>query len=189
MQNKIELGKYGENIAVQYLKQKNYKIITQNFRCKQGEIDIIAEEKKNKEIVFIEVKTRTNLNYGVASEAVNNIKINHIYKTAQYYILKNKIQNKSNRIDVIEIYITNSKRLEKNQKELLQAEMKNEKELENNQKELLQAEKQAEMQAKKGLEKNQKELKENQKKLEKESNKIIQNPKKSIIINHIKNII
>ena len=42
MQNKIELGKYGENIAVQYLKQKNYKIITQNFRCKQGEIDIIA---------------------------------------------------------------------------------------------------------------------------------------------------
>ena len=167
MQNKIELGKYGENIAVQYLKQKNYKIITQNFRCKQGEIDIIAEEKKNKEIVFIEVKTRTNLNYGVASEAVNNIKINHIYKTAQYYILKNKIQNKSIRIDVIEIYITNSKRLEKNQKELLQAEM----------------------QAKKGLEKNQKELKENQKKLEKESNKIVQNPKKSIIINHIKNII
>ena len=171
MQNKIELGKYGENIAVQYLKQKNYKIITQNFRCKQGEIDIIAEEKKNKEIVFIEVKTRTNLNYGVASEAVNNIKINHIYKTAQYYILKNKIQNKSIRIDVIEIYITNSKRLEKNQKELLQAE------------------KQAEMQDKKGLEKNQKELKENQKKLEKESNKIVQNPKKSIIINHIKNII
>ena len=160
MQNKIELGKYGENIAVQYLKQKNYKIITQNFRCKQGEIDIIAEEKKNKEIVFIEVKTRTNLNYGVASEAVNNIKINHIYKTAQYYILKNKIQNKSIRIDVIEIYITNSKRLEKNQKELLQAEMQaekelenNQKELENNQKELLQDEKQTEIQKKKKFKK------------------------------------
>ena len=105
MQNKIELGKYGETIATQYLKQKNYKIITKNFRCKQGEIDIIAEEKKNKEIVFIEVKTRTNLTYGTPSEAVNNIKINHIYKTAQYYILKNKILNKSIRIDVIEIYI------------------------------------------------------------------------------------
>ena len=103
--DKINLGKYGEKIACEFLRKNKYKIITQNFKCKQGEIDIIAKDLNYKDIVFVEVKTRTNLNYGIASEAVNKNKIEHIYKSAQFYILKNNIKNQNIRIDVIEIYI------------------------------------------------------------------------------------
>ena len=53
-----EIGKLGEDLAIKYLKEKGYEIIERNFRCKQGEIDIIAKAKE--EYVFIEVKTRTN---------------------------------------------------------------------------------------------------------------------------------
>ena len=103
--DKITLGKYGEKIACEFLRKNKYTIITQNFKCKQGEIDIIAKDLNYKDIVFVEVKTRTNLNYGIASEAVNKNKIEHIYKSAQFYILKNNIKNQNIRIDVIEIYI------------------------------------------------------------------------------------
>ena len=57
-----EIGKLGEEIATQYLRNKGYKILDRNFMCRQGEIDIVAHTKK--ELVFVEVKTRTNLSYG-----------------------------------------------------------------------------------------------------------------------------
>ena len=56
------LGQTGEDIAEIYLVKKGYKIIERNFSCRQGEIDIIAKYKE--EVVFIEVKTRTNKRYG-----------------------------------------------------------------------------------------------------------------------------
>ncbi len=96
------LGKEGEQIATDYLKQNNYKILLRNFRCNQGEIDIIAKNKN--EIVFIEVKTRQNNNFGNPAEAVTKIKRKHILDTAKYYIYKNNLGNMSIRFDVIEIY-------------------------------------------------------------------------------------
>lgn len=107
LNSKQELGKQGENMATKYLQKKGYKIIARNFECKQGEIDIIAKDKK--EYVFIEVKTRQNFQYGKPCEAVNNQKKKHIYKATQYYIYSHKLENKFIRIDVIEIYKTNNK--------------------------------------------------------------------------------
>ena len=107
---KKELGKLGEELACKYLKKNNYMIIEKNFMCKQGEIDIIAQDINKKELVFIEVKTRSNLKYGNPSDAVNKMKQKHIYKSAEYYIYKNAIKNIPVRIDVIEIYVTRSKR-------------------------------------------------------------------------------
>ena len=98
-------GKSGEEIAVNFLKQEGYKIICRNFRCFQGEIDIIAQDKE--EIVFVEVKTRTSVKYGEAKEAVDKEKQKHIYKTAEYFIYKTKIEESHMRIDVIEVYIFN----------------------------------------------------------------------------------
>ena len=72
------LGKLGEDIAIRFLKYKGYKVIEKNFSCRYGEIDIIAQNSKF--LIFVEVKTRTNLNYGKPVEAVNKIKINHLYK-------------------------------------------------------------------------------------------------------------
>ena len=105
--DKINLGKYGEKIACEFLRKNKYKIITQNFKCKQGEIDIIAKE--DDEIVFIEVKTRSNVACGRPSEAVNQVKQKHIKKATKYYIYLNKLENHYIRIDVIEVYLKNNK--------------------------------------------------------------------------------
>ena len=62
-----ELGRIGENIIADYITKLGYKVVERNFECNQGEIDIIAKDKE--ELVFIEVKTRTDISYGEASEA------------------------------------------------------------------------------------------------------------------------
>ncbi len=96
------LGEEGEEIASQYLKMLGYEIIKRNFRCRMGEIDIIAIDKD--ELVFIEVKTRGQQEYGTPGEAVNKQKKNHIYHVAQYYLMINHMEEVFCRIDVVEIY-------------------------------------------------------------------------------------
>ena len=88
MHQKQELGRNGENIASKVLENKNYKILERNFRCRQGEIDIIAYDEATKEIVFVEVKTRSNLCFGKPREAVDNQKKKQLYKAAKYYLYK-----------------------------------------------------------------------------------------------------
>lgn len=107
MENKHILGKIGEKIAVKYLQKQNYKIITTNFYTRKGEIDIIA--KQNKEIIFIEVKTRTSEEFGKPAEAVTYYKEKHMYQAAKYYIYKTNQESEYIRFDVIEIYIKNGK--------------------------------------------------------------------------------
>lgn len=100
-----EIGRWGEKLACEYLEENNYKVIERNFLCRQGEIDIIAKDLLKKELVFIEVKTRSNLRYGNPSEAVNRGKQKHMVGAIQYYIHKNHIKNIPIRVDVIEVYI------------------------------------------------------------------------------------
>lgn len=106
MYTKKEIGNIGEDVAVEYLENMNYKIIQRNFLSRYGEIDIIAKDIKSNEIVFIEVKTRTNNNYGKPVDAINYQKVKHIYKTAQYYIKQNKLEQKYIRFDAIEVYLS-----------------------------------------------------------------------------------
>lgn len=101
-----KVGKFGEDEAVKYLEQKGYKILDRNFSCKRGEIDIIALDKD--EIVFIEIKARISLKYGLPSEAVTKNKLKHIYKTAEYYLYTRNLLNENTRIDMIEVYIKNN---------------------------------------------------------------------------------
>lgn len=105
--NNIELGKYGEDKAINYLESHDYKILARNFLCKQGEIDIIAKDKN--ELVFFEVKTRNSLDYGRPVDAVDNFKKKHIYNSAMYYLYKNNMMNSFVRFDIIEIYLKNNK--------------------------------------------------------------------------------
>ena len=107
MYTKQETGKIGEDLAVSYLKKQHYQIIERNFSCKQGEIDIIAQDKK--ELVFIEVKTRSSALYGMPKEAVDTNKKKHIYHAAEFYVYVKKIPDIPVRIDVIEIYKKNQK--------------------------------------------------------------------------------
>lgn len=102
--NNIEKGKAGEKISRDYLIKNGYKILETNYRNKIGEIDIIA--LYNEIIVFIEVKSRTNLNYGYAFEAVNFRKQRKIINTSLLYIRSHKLDNFQLRYDIIEVYLT-----------------------------------------------------------------------------------
>lgn len=99
--DKIVEGKIGESLAVNYLKQKGYKIITINWKNKVGEIDIIACDKKT--IVFVEVKMRSSLSKGYPREAVGYHKQNKIRKLAESYLKENSIYERDCRFDVVEI--------------------------------------------------------------------------------------
>ncbi|HBI93896.1 MAG TPA: YraN family protein [Terrisporobacter glycolicus] len=105
--NNIEKGKLGEEIALKYIISKGGKVIEKNYRTKIGEVDIIA--KLNGELVFVEVKSRSNINYGYPSESVNYKKKRKITNVAKYYILDNSLENLSIRFDVIEIYFNEKK--------------------------------------------------------------------------------
>lgn len=103
MNNNQNIGKLGENHAAKYLKKNGYKIIEKNYKCKLGEIDIIAI--KHNTLVFIEVKTRRNKKFGYPIESITKLKQKHIYNTATHYLITNKIIYKDIRLDAIEVYI------------------------------------------------------------------------------------
>lgn len=100
---KHEIGKLGEDYAVKYLENVGYKVIERNFECRQGEIDIIAIDRE--ELVFIEVKTRTNVKYGEPIEAVDMNKQKHLIKSIKYYLYSRHLENEFVRIDIIEVFI------------------------------------------------------------------------------------
>lgn len=105
--NNVQKGKLGEKIATNYLCSKGAYILQNNYKLNFGEIDIIA--KLNEEIVFVEVKSRSNINYGYPSEAVNYKKKKRIKNVAKYYMVKNKLEQVSVRFDVIEVYLGSKK--------------------------------------------------------------------------------
>lgn len=98
--NKIT-GTWGEAQACKYLKKKKYKILAQNYSNKFGEIDIIAF--KDGTTVFVEVKTKTSLEFGRPCEMVDEIKQEKIRKTATLYLITNKLIDTPVRFDVIEV--------------------------------------------------------------------------------------
>lgn len=101
------LGKTGEDLALDYLKSRSFSVLEKNFSSKFGEIDIIAKKKDC--LYFIEVKTRSNLNHGAPYEAVNKRKIYHIKKVAQYYLLKNNNPDYKLKVGVFSILIEDGK--------------------------------------------------------------------------------
>jgi len=101
------IGKFGENVASKYLKDKGYKIKERNYRTFLGEIDIICEYKGN--IIFVEVKTRRSDKFGYPEEAINFIKQRKIIKNALCYLSKYHLWEKNCCFDVILISISNHK--------------------------------------------------------------------------------
>lgn len=100
------IGNFGENEAEKFLRKNGYKILERNYTTKLGEIDIIAQ--KDDYICFVEVKTRSNENYGTPRDAVNYHKQKKIISVAKYYMLtKNK--DMFLRFDVIEVVVNKDK--------------------------------------------------------------------------------
>lgn len=94
-------GKIGEIIATNYLKQKGYKIIANNYKNPIGEIDIIAQDKNY--LVFVEVKTRISRAFGDPAEAVNRFKQQKIRQVATMYLKQHNLLQTNCRFDVVAI--------------------------------------------------------------------------------------
>lgn len=100
--NKRTLGIEKERMAEQFLREKGYHILSHNFYCRTGEIDIIAREKEY--LVFVEVKYRSSERKGTPEEAIDRKKIRSIVKCAQFYMLRHGIaEDTSCRFDVVVI--------------------------------------------------------------------------------------
>ena len=78
------IGRAGESLAAEILKQGGYHIVKRNYSCRWGELDLIA--KKGKTLVFVEVKTRLNQQYGSGREAVDERKKIHLRNCAQDFL-------------------------------------------------------------------------------------------------------
>jgi putative endonuclease len=91
-QHNFSLGEKGESQAVHYLKNKGYLILELNVRYRQAEVDIVALDKKQDEVVFVEVKTRTEAFYGHPSDAIDRRKLKKLQSVARSYCYLKKLR-------------------------------------------------------------------------------------------------
>jgi putative endonuclease len=99
------VGSLGEEVAANFLAGKGYKILERNFRCKGGEVDIIVSDPSDKSLVFVEVKARKDLSYGVPQLAVNSFKQRQISKAALTWLSKKRQHDQNARFDVVAILL------------------------------------------------------------------------------------
>lgn len=94
-------GKSGEDLAAKILREKGLRIIERNYRFGRGEIDIIARDGST--LVFVEVKSRRNLEYGEPEYSITTSKVKQIRKIAQCYLFEKNISDTDCRFDVVAI--------------------------------------------------------------------------------------
>ena len=94
-------GAWGETVAAEYLRKKKYKLLAAGYRCRFGEIDLIACDRKH--LIFVEVKTRKDGDFALAREFVDARKQSRLRSTAEMYLSQNPTVLQP-RFDVIEIY-------------------------------------------------------------------------------------
>lgn len=97
--DRIAIGKRGEDEAVRALKKSGYRVVKRNYRCRYGEIDIIAEDKGA--IVFVEVKTRGSDSFGTPGDGVDHRKQRHITLASSAYLTEQGLTDRAVRFDVV----------------------------------------------------------------------------------------
>jgi putative endonuclease len=96
-----EVGKLGEKAAQRFLKKRDYRIRETGFRCRHGEIDIIAQKKDY--LVFVEVRTKSNLDFGTPEESITQAKKERLIASALTYTATHENLPPLWRIDVVAI--------------------------------------------------------------------------------------
>ena len=94
-------GDWGEALVAKYLRDRGYQLAASGYRCRFGEIDLIA--KKDGALCFVEVKLRSNLKYGMPREFVTASKQQKLRTTAQFYLSTHSLDVPA-RFDVAEVY-------------------------------------------------------------------------------------
>ena len=96
-----KLGARGEQIAINYLQNRGYRILERNYRNRLGEIDIIA--RQGRDLVFIEVKTRSDNHFGSPFDSVTAAKQRQLSKVALEYLSKHNWLDHPARFDVVSV--------------------------------------------------------------------------------------
>ena len=104
------LGQWGEDRMAEWLQERGWRIAARNFRCRMGEIDLIAENGRY--LAFVEVKLRKDGSYGAACEAVTLSKQRKLRTAAEYYLMSHPTALQP-RFDVAEVYAPQGVRTEK----------------------------------------------------------------------------
>lgn len=99
-------GDQGEALAAEYLKKKGHLSLTQNYKKRTGEIDLITKEAET--IVFTEVKLRETTAFGTPSQAVDYKRQQRLIKTALWYLQENNLFQNNVRFDVVELMRQNN---------------------------------------------------------------------------------
>jgi putative endonuclease len=97
----LKFGRSSEKRAAHFMEKNGYIIIEKNFRCRQGEIDLIARDGNT--LVFCEVKARSTGSFGKPLSGVTDSKTKKIRKAAEQYRLKKRLENVDCRFDVVTI--------------------------------------------------------------------------------------
>lgn len=88
-------------IAWQFLRRQGYELVEKNFRCRAGEIDVVA--RRDRRLVFIEVKTRSGTFFGTPEEAVGRQKQKKLIRLAEWYIKEKKLKEPAVSFDVVSV--------------------------------------------------------------------------------------
>jgi putative endonuclease len=113
MMDRQEVGKLGEKTARKFLKKQGYRIRETGFRCRHGEIDIIAQRKDW--LVFVEVRTKSNLEFGTPEESITQAKKERLIASALTYTSTHQNLPPLWRIDVVAVELNDkgkTKRIE-----------------------------------------------------------------------------
>jgi putative endonuclease len=94
-----DTGNIGELLARDYLKKKGYRILETNYRCRAGEIDIIALDRGS--LCFVEVRAKINLDFGTPEESITTLKKEHMTRAAFQYLQEHPGLSSSWRIDMV----------------------------------------------------------------------------------------
>ena len=95
------MGEWGEGVASRFLQDQGYRITDTNFRCRWGEVDIVARD--GDELVFVEVRTRRDTEYGTPEESITTAKAQRLVATAQEYMQRHGEEDLDWRIDLVSI--------------------------------------------------------------------------------------
>jgi len=105
------LGRFGERLAAAHLEAKGYRILARNYRCREGEIDLVAQ--RGDVLVFVEVRARRGEEAGTAAESVTQVKAGRLVATAQAYCQEHPHLPPNQRIDVVAVNLSPQGRLQK----------------------------------------------------------------------------
>ena len=106
-----QVGKLGEEAARKFLKKRGYRIRETGFRCRHGEIDIITQKKDC--LVFVEVRTKSNLEFGTPEESITQVKKERLIASALTYTTTHENLPPLWRIDVIAIELNDKGKVER----------------------------------------------------------------------------